>query len=192
MKTAWADKKAETVEKRRRRMPLTIFFEEERQEHRSFLFIVNQTNTRTVSKATLGKLLRDRVERIIIGFPVRTDTISKWTGLNWQEGYNIPYASHSRRRVLALKFRTGVDLHNSRHRNRPAMQPTVPRMYLGFKAAQLDYRIQTILIMIKTVPVCDGVRNPKPALWRKKEKIWLFLFCFSFCCDSNFSVHHCS
>ena len=34
----------------------------------SFFFIVNLTITGIVSKATLGKLLRDRVERIITGF----------------------------------------------------------------------------------------------------------------------------
>ena len=33
--------------------------------------IVNQTNTGTVSKATLGKLLRDGVEHIIMGFSER-------------------------------------------------------------------------------------------------------------------------
>ena len=37
--------------------------------------IVNQTNIGTVSKATLGKLLRDKVERIIMGFSERIDTI---------------------------------------------------------------------------------------------------------------------
>ena len=36
---------------------------------------VRQTNTGTVSKTTLGKLLRDGVERIIMGFSERTDTI---------------------------------------------------------------------------------------------------------------------
>ena len=35
----------------------------------------------TVSKATLGKLLRDGVDRIIMSFPERTDTIElNWTG----------------------------------------------------------------------------------------------------------------
>ena len=37
--------------------------------------IVNQTNIGTVSKTTLGKLLRDGVERIIMGFSERRDTI---------------------------------------------------------------------------------------------------------------------
>ena len=37
--------------------------------------IVNHTNIRTVSKATLGTLLRDGVERIITGFCERIDTI---------------------------------------------------------------------------------------------------------------------
>ena len=37
--------------------------------------IVNQTNIGTVSEATLGKLLRDGVERIIMGFSERIDTI---------------------------------------------------------------------------------------------------------------------
>ena len=36
--------------------------------------IVNQTNTETVSKETLGKLLREGVERIIIGFSESIDT----------------------------------------------------------------------------------------------------------------------
>ena len=66
----------------------------------SFFFIVNLTITGIVSKSTLGKLLRGRVERIIIGFAVRTDTILNWTGLNWHEGYNTPYASHSQRSEL--------------------------------------------------------------------------------------------
>ena len=37
--------------------------------------IVNQTNIGTVSKTTLGKLLGDGVERIIMGFSERIDTI---------------------------------------------------------------------------------------------------------------------
>ena len=37
--------------------------------------LVNQTSIGTVSKATLGKLLRDGVERILMGFPERIDTI---------------------------------------------------------------------------------------------------------------------
>ena len=37
--------------------------------------IVNQTNIGTVSEATLGKLLRDGVERIIMGFSERLDTM---------------------------------------------------------------------------------------------------------------------
>ena len=37
--------------------------------------IISQTNIGTVSKATLGKLLRDRVVRIIMGFSECTDTI---------------------------------------------------------------------------------------------------------------------
>ena len=37
--------------------------------------IINQTNIGTVSKATLGKLLRDGMERIIMGFSERVDTI---------------------------------------------------------------------------------------------------------------------
>ena len=37
--------------------------------------IVSQTNIGTVSKATLGKLLSDGVERIIMGFSERIDTI---------------------------------------------------------------------------------------------------------------------
>ena len=37
--------------------------------------VVNQTNIGTVSKATLGKLLRDGVERTIMGFSGRIDTI---------------------------------------------------------------------------------------------------------------------
>jgi len=37
--------------------------------------IVSQTNIGSVSKATLRKLLRDVVERIIMGFSERLDTI---------------------------------------------------------------------------------------------------------------------
>ena len=37
--------------------------------------IVSQTNTGTVSQATLGKLLRDGVERVIMGFSERVITI---------------------------------------------------------------------------------------------------------------------
>ena len=37
--------------------------------------IVNQTNIGTVSKATVEKLLRDRIERIIMGFSERIDTV---------------------------------------------------------------------------------------------------------------------
>ena len=37
--------------------------------------IVSQTNTGTVSKATLGKLLRDGVESIIMGFSERVDIL---------------------------------------------------------------------------------------------------------------------
>ena len=37
--------------------------------------IVSQTNIETVSKAMLGKLLRDGMERIIMGFSERIDTI---------------------------------------------------------------------------------------------------------------------
>ena len=44
--------------------------------------IVNQTKTGTVSKATLGKLLRDGVEHIIfMGFSECIDTILNWTEL---------------------------------------------------------------------------------------------------------------
>ena len=43
--------------------------------------IVNQRNTETISKATLGKLLRDGVERIIMRFSERSDTILNWTKL---------------------------------------------------------------------------------------------------------------
>ena len=42
--------------------------------------IVNQTNIGTVSKATLGKRLRDGVERIIMGFSERV--IPSWIELN--------------------------------------------------------------------------------------------------------------
>ena len=45
--------------------------------------IVNQTNIGTVSKATLGKLLRDGVECIIMGFSERIDIILNWT--KWTE-----------------------------------------------------------------------------------------------------------
>ena len=41
--------------------------------------IVYQTNTGTISQATLGKLLRDGVECIIMGFSVRINTIYNWT-----------------------------------------------------------------------------------------------------------------
>ena len=51
--------------------------------------IVNQTNTGTVSKATLGKRLRDGVERIIMGFSERLDTILNWTELN--VGYRLTH-----------------------------------------------------------------------------------------------------
>ena len=44
---------------------------------------VNQTNIGTVSKATLGKLLRDGVESIIMGFSERIDIILNWT--KWTE-----------------------------------------------------------------------------------------------------------
>ena len=43
---------------------------------------VSQTNIRTASKATLGKLLRNRVERIIMGFSMCIDSILNWTQ-NW-------------------------------------------------------------------------------------------------------------
>ena len=36
--------------------------------YRLMVAIINQTQTGTVSKAIFGKLLRDEVERIIIGF----------------------------------------------------------------------------------------------------------------------------
>ena len=36
--------------------------------------VVNQTNLGIVSKATLGKLLEDGVERIIMGYSERIDT----------------------------------------------------------------------------------------------------------------------
>ena len=39
--------------------------------------IVNQTNSGTVSKTTLGKFLRDGVEHTIMGFSERIDTIMK-------------------------------------------------------------------------------------------------------------------
>ena len=39
--------------------------------------IVSQTNIGTVSNAALGKLPRDGVERIIMGFSERIDTILK-------------------------------------------------------------------------------------------------------------------
>ena len=41
--------------------------------------IVNQTNFASVSKATLGKLLRDGVERIIMGISKLIDTVFNWT-----------------------------------------------------------------------------------------------------------------
>ena len=45
----------------------------EREEEREA--IINQTNIGTVLNATLGKLLRDGVERIIMGFSKRINTI---------------------------------------------------------------------------------------------------------------------
>ena len=48
--------------------------------------IVNQTNIGTVSKATLRKLLRDGLERIIMSFPERIDTVLNGTELNWTCG----------------------------------------------------------------------------------------------------------
>jgi len=53
---------------------------ERRTARRSFLkgqgrVIVNQRNTGDVSKATLGKLLRDGMECVIMGFSERMDTI---------------------------------------------------------------------------------------------------------------------
>ena len=42
---------------------------------------VNQTNIGIVSKAMLGKLLRDRVERIYMGFSERIDILN-WTELD--------------------------------------------------------------------------------------------------------------
>jgi len=45
--------------------------------------IVNQTNIGTVSKATLWKLLRDEVERIIMDFFARIATILNWTELKY-------------------------------------------------------------------------------------------------------------
>ena len=44
--------------------------------------IVNQTDIGTVSKATLGKLLRERVKHIIMGFSKRVDTILNWLIIN--------------------------------------------------------------------------------------------------------------
>ena len=46
--------------------------------------IVTQTNVGTVSKATLGKLLRDKVKRIIMGSSERMDSILNRTELNWE------------------------------------------------------------------------------------------------------------
>ena len=42
---------------------------------RTEVAIVNQTNIGIVSKATLGKLLGNRMDRIIIGFSERIETI---------------------------------------------------------------------------------------------------------------------
>ena len=44
---------------------------------------ISQMNTGTVSKAMMGKLLRDGMEHIIMGFSKRIDTILNWTELNW-------------------------------------------------------------------------------------------------------------
>ena len=66
--------------------------------------IVSQTNTGTVSKATLGKLLRDGVERIIMGFSERTGTILNWTELNW-----TPCTMRSRDKC----FRLTLTFHNN-------------------------------------------------------------------------------
>ena len=41
--------------------------------------IVSQTKIETVSNATLGKRLKDEMERIIMGFSERIDTILNWT-----------------------------------------------------------------------------------------------------------------
>ena len=45
--------------------------------------IVNQTNTGTVSKATMGIFLRKGVERIIYGLFWAYNYILSWTALNW-------------------------------------------------------------------------------------------------------------
>ena len=46
--------------------------------------IVSQTNAGTVSKATLGKLLRDGVERTFMDFSEPADIILNWTELSVQ------------------------------------------------------------------------------------------------------------
>ena len=51
--------------------------------------IVNQTNIGTVSKATLGKLLRDGVE-CIWAFP--SAWISSWTELNWNPPVSLDFS----------------------------------------------------------------------------------------------------
>ena len=53
------------------------------------------TNTGTVLKATLGKLLRDGLERMIMAFSERMDTTLNWTELNWTELEAPPWFAHS-------------------------------------------------------------------------------------------------